>query len=75
MQSVNSWMAPLVLSYGSGGSWLTTTSRPVPWLEEGGTCIGSAFRITEDDIENELSLVWMREMLDRGYAPLGGRVQ
>lgn len=39
-------------------------------LDKGGHCLGSAFRVDEDDVTSELTLLWRREMLCRGaYIP------
>ncbi|PWR20011.1 gamma-glutamylcyclotransferase [Zavarzinia compransoris] len=38
-------------------------------LERGGACRGLAFRIARDRAEEELRLVWRREMLTGGYCP------
>jgi len=38
-------------------------------LERGGACRGLAFRIPRDIAEDELRLVWRREMLTGGYIP------
>ena len=38
-------------------------------LEEGGECIGAALRISEEDVETELDILWRREMVGHGYIP------
>ncbi len=38
-------------------------------LERGGCCHGLAFRIHEDKVEEELDLVWAREMISGSYRP------
>lgn len=39
-------------------------------LDRGGHCLGSAFRLADDDVIPELTLLWRREMLCRGaYIP------
>lgn len=39
-------------------------------LDRGGHCLGSAFRVAEEDVTSELTLLWRREMLCRGaYIP------
>jgi cation transport protein ChaC len=38
-------------------------------LDEGGSCEGIAFRIAEDVLQQELSLIWRREMLTGAYIP------
>jgi glutathione-specific gamma-glutamylcyclotransferase len=38
-------------------------------LEAGGECMGVAFRIADDTLEAELSLLWRREMLANSYVP------
>lgn len=39
-------------------------------LERGGSCRGVAYRIAEQDIASELSILWRREMLLGGYKPI-----
>jgi len=48
-----------------------TLDRPglVLGLDRGGRCRGVAYRIAPDRIENELRLVWRREMLLGAYLP------
>jgi len=48
-----------------------TPERPglVLGLEQGGACRGVAFRIARDQAEEELRLVWRREMLSGAYVP------
>jgi cation transport protein ChaC len=38
-------------------------------LEVGGECMGVAFRIADEILEAELSLLWRREMLSNSYVP------
>jgi cation transport protein ChaC len=38
-------------------------------LKAGGTCVGAAFRIAEALVEQELDLLWRREMVAEGYVP------
>lgn len=38
-------------------------------LDEGGSCTGVAFRLAEEGLEHELSLLWRREMLSGAYVP------
>ncbi|HVJ56038.1 MAG TPA: gamma-glutamylcyclotransferase [Aliidongia sp.] len=38
-------------------------------LDEGGVCDGIALRIVEGDIEDELALLWRREMVAAAYLP------
>lgn len=38
-------------------------------LDEGGDCRGVAFRIAEEAAEEELALLWRREMLSAAYRP------
>ncbi|WP_424140385.1 gamma-glutamylcyclotransferase [Roseomonas chloroacetimidivorans] len=38
-------------------------------LDRGGSCTGVAFRIAEDVLTDELSIVWRREMLTGAYVP------
>jgi cation transport protein ChaC len=39
-------------------------------LQPGGSCAGVAFRIGEDVMAHELTLLWRREMVAGGYIPL-----
>jgi cation transport protein ChaC len=38
-------------------------------LERGGSCRGAAFHIAPDAVEEELAIVWRREMLSGAYVP------
>ena len=38
-------------------------------LDEGGSCLGMAYRIADDDLATELPILWGREMLLGGYSP------
>ena len=38
-------------------------------LDSGGSCIGLAHKIAPDHVESELEILWMREMIGRGYEP------
>jgi cation transport protein ChaC len=38
-------------------------------LDQGGDCDGVAFRISEDAVETELTMLWKREMLAAAYVP------
>lgn len=38
-------------------------------LDAGGSCSGVAFRLAEDTLEAELTLLWRREMLASSYVP------
>lgn len=38
-------------------------------LDRGGACMGAAFHIAEEVVEEELTLLWQREMLSGSYAP------
>lgn len=38
-------------------------------LDAGGSCTGVAYRLAEDDLEAELTLLWRREMLSGSYVP------
>lgn len=44
-------------------------------LDRGGACAGAAFRIAEDALETELTLLWKREMLSGSYTPRWARVR
>lgn len=38
-------------------------------LDRGGSCCGAAFRIARDKLEEELSILWAREMAMNSYVP------
>ncbi len=38
-------------------------------LDHGGSCRGMAFRIAPENVEEELEIVWSREMIGRAYRP------
>jgi glutathione-specific gamma-glutamylcyclotransferase len=38
-------------------------------LERGGSCRGAVFRIAPDAVEEELAIVWRREMISGAYVP------
>jgi len=38
-------------------------------IDRGGSCTGVAHRITADEVESELSILWLREMLSGAYEP------
>jgi cation transport protein ChaC len=38
-------------------------------LDSGGECVGTAYRIAEEDVDTELPLLWRREMLCGAYVP------
>lgn len=38
-------------------------------LDQGGSCLGLALRIAEEEITEELGLIWRREMATRSYIP------
>jgi cation transport protein ChaC len=38
-------------------------------LDAGGHCEGVAFRLAEEDLERELTLIWRREMVASAYVP------
>ena len=44
-------------------------------LDRGGACTGAAFRIEEGLLDQELSLLWQREMLSGSYQPRWVRVR
>lgn len=43
-------------------------------LERGGSCRGVAFRVAPEEIEQELPIVWAREMISGAYVPRWVRV-
>jgi cation transport protein ChaC len=62
------WHRAFCVSIRAGrGTW----EKPglVLGLDAGGSCTGVAFRIAEDVLESELSLLWRREMLAGSYVP------
>ena len=44
-------------------------------LDRGGACTGAAFRVPEPLVQEELSLLWRREMLSGSYQPRWVRVR
>jgi cation transport protein ChaC len=66
--TVKGWHRSFCLSITAGRG---SSERPglMLALDAGGTCVGSAFRIAEQDVERELSLLWQREMLCGAYVP------
>ena len=44
-------------------------------LERGGSCRGAAFHIAPEAVEEELAIVWRREMLSGAYVPRWVRVR
>ena len=44
-------------------------------LDRGGACTGAAFRVAEPLVQEELSLLWRREMLSGSYQPRWVRVR
>ena len=38
-------------------------------IDRGGSCTGVAHRITADEVESELSILWLREMMSGAYEP------
>ena len=38
-------------------------------LDQGGSCLGVAFRLADEGLETELGLLWRREMLAGSYVP------
>ena len=65
---VEGWHRAFCLSIRAGRG---TMDKPglVLGLDAGGSCTGIAFRIAEDVLEGELSLLWRREMLAGSYVP------
>ncbi|MBP0445453.1 gamma-glutamylcyclotransferase [Roseomonas sp. SSH11] len=66
--SVEGWKRAFCLSTPAGRG---TPDNPglVLALDKGGRCTGVAFRIAEEVLEDELSIVWRREMLTGAYIP------
>ncbi len=66
--TVHGWHRAFCLSTRAGRG---TADNPglVLGLDEGGACTGVAFRIAEDLLEQELALLWRREMLAGSYVP------
>lgn len=44
-------------------------------LERGGSCRGIAYRICAGAVEEELDIIWAREMVGEGYLPIWVRVE
>jgi cation transport protein ChaC len=65
---IDSWHRAFCLSLRMGRG---TQERPglMLALDAGGSCTGVAFRIAEGVLEEELRLIWRREMLADGYVP------
>ncbi len=65
---VEGWHRAFCLSVRTGRG---TAEKPglVLGLDAGGSCSGVAFRIAEDDLAEEMDLIWRREMLARSYVP------
>ncbi len=65
---VDGWHRAFCLSVRAGRG---TAEQPglVLGLDAGGHCSGVAFRIAEEDLAEELDLIWRREMLARSYVP------
>ena len=38
-------------------------------IDRGGSCTGVAHRIAADEVESELSILWLREMMSGAYEP------
>jgi cation transport protein ChaC len=66
--SIEGWHRAFCLSTPAGRG---TPEYPglVLALDAGGSCTGAAFRIAEEVLVEELSLVWRREMLTGAYIP------
>ncbi len=65
---IDGWRRCFCLSVIAGRG---SVARPglVLGLDAGGSCEGVAFRLAEDDLENELALLWRREMATGAYVP------
>ena len=65
---IDGWHRAFCLSVRAGRG---TQERPglMLALDAGGSCTGVAFRIAEDVLEEELRLLWRREMLAGSYVP------
>ncbi len=65
---IEGWHRAFCLSVRAGRG---TSDKPglVLGLDAGGSCTGVAFRIAEDVLEQELRLIWRREMLSGSYVP------
>jgi cation transport protein ChaC len=66
--TVHGWHRAFCLSTSVGRG---TMDQPglVLGLDAGGHCTGVAFRLAEDGLEDELRLLWRREMLAGSYVP------
>lgn len=71
---IHGWHRSFCLSTQAGRG---TPANPglVLGLDRGGACTGAAFHIPEALIEDELSLLWRREMLSGSYRPRWVRVR
>ena len=65
---IEGWHRAFCLSTQAGRG---TVDNPglVLGLDAGGACTGVAFRLAEDTVESELTLLWRREMLAGSYVP------
>jgi cation transport protein ChaC len=52
-----------------GGRGTAETPGMLLGLMEGGDCVGAVLHVAEDDVRQELSLLWRREMVADGYIP------
>ena len=65
---IEGWHRAFCLSTSAGRGSLANPGL-VLGLDAGGSCTGLAFRIAEDVLEAELSLLWRREMMSGSYVP------
>ena len=66
--TVTGWHRAFCLSTRAGRGTMDNPGL-VLGLDRGGHCTGIAFRIAEDILEEELALLWRREMLAGSYEP------
>lgn len=66
--AVEGWHRTFCLSMSAGRG---TPARPglALGLDDGGACLGVAYRLAERDVASELEVLWRREMLLGGYRP------
>lgn len=68
LAEVHGWHRSFCLAT-KGGRGDATTPGMMLGLEEGGTCIGAVLRVAEAAVEEELGILWCREMVSEGYIP------
>lgn len=65
---LNGWHRAFCMSIIAGRASISNPGLMLG-LDEGGHCLGTAYRLDHTDIESELPLLWRREMQCRAYIP------